>query len=103
MYFTIPTITEVNIDGWGFRREYWVGKMLPALAKAVEHKDVTEEPAEILNTRVSDAEYVVPTGSASASVASSAGALRRADGRSGGCSVLPMSERRRWALSLSLM
>ena len=36
--------------------------MLPALAKAVEHEDMTEELAEILSTRVVDVEYEVSTG-----------------------------------------
>ena len=36
--------------------------MLPALAKAVEHEDMTEELAEILSTRVVNVEYEVSTG-----------------------------------------
>ena len=36
--------------------------MLPALAKAVEHEDMTEELAEILSNRVVDVEYEVSTG-----------------------------------------
>ena len=36
--------------------------MLPALAKAVEHPDMTEKLAEILSTRVVDIEYEVSTG-----------------------------------------
>ena len=36
--------------------------MLPALAKAVEHPDMTEELAEILSNRVVDVEYQVSTG-----------------------------------------
>ena len=36
--------------------------MLPALVKAVEHEDMTEELAEILSTRVVDVEYQVSTG-----------------------------------------
>jgi hypothetical protein len=35
--------------------------MLPALAKAVEHEDMTEDLTEILNTRAVDVEYEVPT------------------------------------------
>ena len=35
--------------------------MLPALAEAVEHEDMTEELAEILSTRVVDVEYEVST------------------------------------------
>ena len=31
--------------------------MLPALERAVEHEDMTEELAEILSTRVVDVEY----------------------------------------------
>ena len=36
--------------------------MLPALAKAVEHEDMTEELAEILTTPAVDVEYRVETG-----------------------------------------
>jgi hypothetical protein len=36
--------------------------MLPALAKAVEHPDMTEELAEVLSTRVVDIEYQVSAG-----------------------------------------
>ncbi|GAA0453570.1 hypothetical protein GCM10008985_06640 [Halococcus dombrowskii] len=36
-------------------------QMLPALAKAVEHPDMTEELAEILSTRVVDVEYEIST------------------------------------------
>ena len=36
--------------------------MLLALAKAVEHEDMTEELAEILSNRVVDVEYEVSTG-----------------------------------------
>ena len=36
--------------------------MLPALAKAVEHEDMTEDLAEILSNRVVDVEYEVSTG-----------------------------------------
>ena len=36
--------------------------MLPALKRAVEHEDMTEELAEILSTRVVDVEYEVSTG-----------------------------------------
>jgi hypothetical protein len=36
--------------------------MLPALAEAVEHPDMTPELAEILSTRVIDVEYEVSTG-----------------------------------------
>ena len=36
--------------------------MLPALAKAVEHEDMTEEFAEILSNRVVDVEHEVSTG-----------------------------------------
>ena len=36
--------------------------MLPALAKAVEHEDMTEELAEALSTRSADIEYRVETG-----------------------------------------
>ena len=36
-------------------------QMLPALQKAVEHPDMTEELAEILSTRVVDVEYEVST------------------------------------------
>ncbi|WP_435078428.1 DUF7692 domain-containing protein [Halococcus sp. AFM35] len=36
--------------------------MLPALAEAVEHEDMTPELAEILSTRVVDVEYEVSTG-----------------------------------------
>ena len=35
--------------------------MLPALRKAVEHEDMTEELAEILSTRVVKVEYRVET------------------------------------------
>ncbi len=35
--------------------------MLPALAKAVEHEDMTEELAEILSTRAVDVKYEVET------------------------------------------
>ena len=35
--------------------------MLPALANAVEHEDMTEGFAEILNTRAVDVEYEVST------------------------------------------
>jgi hypothetical protein len=36
--------------------------MLPALAEAVEHEDMTKELAEILSTRVVDIEYELSTG-----------------------------------------
>ncbi|EMA47750.1 DUF7692 domain-containing protein [Halococcus salifodinae] len=36
--------------------------MLPALAEAVEHPDMTEDLAETLSTRVVDVEYKVSTG-----------------------------------------
>jgi hypothetical protein len=36
--------------------------MLPALEKAVEHPDMTEELAEILTTPTVDVEYQVETG-----------------------------------------
>ena len=36
--------------------------MLPALAKAIEHPDMTPELAEILSTRIVDVEYQVSTG-----------------------------------------
>lgn len=36
--------------------------MLPALERAVEHPDMTEELAEILSTRVVEVEYHVETG-----------------------------------------
>ena len=36
-------------------------QMLPALAEAVEHPDMTEELAEILSTRTVDVEYRVET------------------------------------------
>ena len=36
--------------------------MLPALAKAVEHPDMTEELAEVLSTPTVDVEYQVETG-----------------------------------------
>ena len=36
--------------------------MIPALERAVEHPDMTEELAEILSTRVVDIEYEVSTG-----------------------------------------
>ena len=36
--------------------------MLPALAEAVEHPDMTEELAEILSTRAVEVEYRVETG-----------------------------------------
>jgi hypothetical protein len=36
--------------------------MLPALAEAVEHPDMTEELAEILSTRAVEVEYHVETG-----------------------------------------
>jgi hypothetical protein len=36
--------------------------MLPALAKAVEHPDMTEDLAEILTTPTVDVEYRVETG-----------------------------------------
>ena len=36
--------------------------MLPALRRAVEHPDMTEELAEILSTRVVNVEYRVETG-----------------------------------------
>jgi hypothetical protein len=36
--------------------------MLPALAEAVEHPDMTPELAEILSTRVVEVEYEVSTG-----------------------------------------
>ena len=36
--------------------------MLPALAKAVEHEDMTEELAVILSNHVVDVEYEVSTG-----------------------------------------
>jgi hypothetical protein len=36
--------------------------MLPALAEAVEHEDMTEELAEILSTRAVEVEYRVETG-----------------------------------------
>ena len=37
-------------------------QMLPALAKAVEHPDMTEELAEVLSTPTVDVEYQVETG-----------------------------------------
>jgi hypothetical protein len=37
-------------------------QMLPALEKAVEHPDMTEELAEILTTPTVDVEYQVETG-----------------------------------------
>lgn len=37
-------------------------QMLPALAEAVEHPDMTEELAETLSTRSVDVEYRVETG-----------------------------------------
>jgi hypothetical protein len=37
-------------------------QMLPALAKAVEHPDMTEELAEILSTPTVDVEYRVEAG-----------------------------------------
>ena len=37
-------------------------QMLPALAKAVEHPDMTEELAEVLSTPTVDVEYHVETG-----------------------------------------
>ena len=37
-------------------------QMLPALAKAVEHPDMTEELAEVLSTRAVDVECEVSTG-----------------------------------------
>ena len=46
--------TDVNAE---FTRQ-----MLPALAEAVEHPDMTEELAEILSTRSVDVEYHVETG-----------------------------------------
>lgn len=36
--------------------------MLPALERAVEHPDMTEELAEVLSTRVVEVEYEVETG-----------------------------------------
>ena len=37
-------------------------QMLPALAKAVEHPDMTEELAEVLSTSMVDVEYRVERG-----------------------------------------
>ena len=37
-------------------------QMLPALEKAVQHPDMTEELAEVLSTSVVDVEYHVETG-----------------------------------------
>ena len=37
-------------------------QMLPALAKAVEHPDMTEDLAEVLSTPTVDVEYRVETG-----------------------------------------
>ena len=37
-------------------------QMLPALAEAVEHEDMTEELAEVLSTRVVNVEYQISTG-----------------------------------------
>ena len=37
-------------------------QMLPALAEAVDHPDMTEELAEVLSTRSVDIEYNVETG-----------------------------------------
>jgi hypothetical protein len=36
--------------------------MLPALAKAAEHLDITEELAEILSTQTADVNYRAETG-----------------------------------------
>jgi hypothetical protein len=37
-------------------------EILPALARAVEHLDMTEDLAEVLSTSVVDVEYAVSTG-----------------------------------------
>jgi hypothetical protein len=37
-------------------------EMLPALERAVEHPDMTEELAEVLSTQAVEVEYVVSTG-----------------------------------------
>ena len=37
-------------------------QMLPALAEAVEHEDITEDLAEILSTSIVDVEYQLSTG-----------------------------------------
>lgn len=36
--------------------------MLPALERAVDHEDMTEELAEVLSTRVVDVEYEISSG-----------------------------------------
>jgi hypothetical protein len=51
---TWVSVVEASTD---FTRQ-----ILPALERAVEHPDMTEELAEILSTRVVDVEYEVSTG-----------------------------------------